>query len=221
MSLRKLAFVRPLALLTAFAAVPAHAQGDSVNVGQGFGEFYVSAAPDRYEPVIDLPVNVPTPVYILANVDYSAIGAPLQNEVNGIGAWEAAVSVPAGIFSLGISYNPPTSLAIETPVAPDFEFAVGTGSLVPAENGLTVLATITLLSSSEVPPSEVTVAPVSAASVPGQVVWVDFSPVGSECFTPSGPITCIRPFEIIGGATINPEVVSGDASSFGEMKARF
>ena len=98
---------------------------------------------------------------------------------------------------------------------------MGTGSLIPAENGFNVLATITLLSATEVPPSEVTVAPISAASVPGEVVWVDFSPVGGACFTPSGPITCIRPFESVGGATTNPEPVSEGTSSFGEVKARF
>lgn len=209
-----------LALLLLFSS-SARAQGESVSVGQAFGEFFVSGSPDVYDPVVNLEPNVQTPLYLLASVDYTAIGAPGQNAVNGIGAWEVGIDLPAGVFSLGIEYNPDTSLAFGNLQPPNFEFSVGTGSLIPAENGLTVLATITLLTSAELPPSEIVVRPISSPSVPGQVVWVDAEPVGAECFTPSGPITCTRPFAILGGASINPEPVSGEARSFGEVKARF
>lgn len=221
MNLRKFAVALPLLLLAVFVSSPVLAQGESNGVGQGFGDFYVSAAPDRYEPVIDLPINTPTPVYLLAFVDYTAIGAPDQNEFNGVGAWEARVTVPASVLVIGNVLNPGTALNVVTPIAPNLEYQVGTGSLIPAENGIMILATLTLLATSEISGADITVAPIANPSLAGEVVWVDFQPFGSECFSPTGPITCIRAFDVLGGATINPEPVADDARSFGNLKSRF
>lgn len=203
------------------AASPALAQGESVNTGQGFGEFYISAAPDRYEPIIEVPLSVPTPIYVLANVDYAAIGRPDQNELNGISAWEAQVPLPATLFVVGLAYNPPSSLAVPAPEGPVYNFSVGTGTPLPAENGLTVLVTITVLATAEISGFEIVPGAVDNPSVPGEAVWVDAQPVGAECFTPSGPIGCIRPFEVLGGAIINPEPVSDESRSFGAIKSLY
>jgi len=215
MPLRQLAFLFPAFLLLAVSASPAVAQGDSETVGQSLGAIYASASPTSYVPSLQVEAGGSATVYIIADIDYSEIGVPSENEFNGLFAWEASLQLPADVFSVGVALNPAGALNVGSP--PDF--IVGTTQVLLAENSPLLLATISLVTVGLIQEAPVTLAPVPDPSIPDAMTWAEENAVGNECFTPTGPTGCVRAFASSGGLVINESPVDTEESSFGALKA--
>ncbi len=216
MSLRQLVLCLPVFLILALAASPALAQGDSESVGRSLGAIYVSADPTTYVPSLALPAGGTATAYVIADIDYSDIGVPSENEFNGLFAWEASLEVPPEVLIVSSSLNP-TDTALNVGSPPDF--IVGTGAVLLAENSPVLLATLTLFSSVELQEAPVSLAPVPDPSIPDALTWAEENAVGNECFTPTGPTGCVRAFTTSGGLVINESPVDTEESSFGALKA--
>ena len=217
MSWRQLEVLFPALLVLVVASAPAFAQEDSQSVGQPLGAIYVSADSSGYVPSLTVPAGGSVTAYLIADIDYTDIGVPSENEFNGLFAWEGTLQVPPDIL-LAETQLSPVGRAINFAQSPDF--IVGTGEILLAENSPALLATFTLFSLAEVQEALVTLGPIPDPTIPGTPIWAEGDAVGNECFTVNGPTGCVRAFATAGGLVLNESPVDTEETSFGALKAK-
>lgn len=210
--------IATLALLIAGAlAVPAQAQ--TTSFGTAFGSLYLSAATDQQVDYLqNITPGVQFEFYLVAEIDFSAIGEPGQNATNGIKAYEARVTVPASMFVLNQAADP-AEVDIGTKAPPVFDYVVGTGQNVLASSTPRALVTFTGLFTAET--GGTVLAEVGTVANPStdNPNWVEWLAI-NECSTPTGPTGCIREFTDFGNLRLSTGVDT-DQDSWGGMKAQF
>lgn len=218
--------------------------------GEAFGSLYMvnDVAADPFDiPTATCNDNATNPIppfqaftwYLTVSVDFADIGMGNQNSSNGLGGYEAYVSIPDEITVTGSTFTPPGSINVGTPPADpnDSNWIVGTGALVSAVstpiqivtyNALLFAAATNLeLSLQGASPSSFT-QPGGPGVVPG---WLEWNPTG-EC---QNNQPCLRPFgnwdicettfminyDVAGKTCESRCIIATETSSWGSLKARF
>jgi hypothetical protein len=197
-------------------ATPSIAQSD---VGEPLGTVYLSPSADSYVPVFQLiPKFALTTIYLVAEIDFTDIGAPDQNLSNGIRGYELSITLPPAFSITSVVTNPAGLLNVASP--PDF--LIGVGGVLTANNSPIRLLTISVFVTGDVPaPGFVMeIGPVQNApqTVSGQAIWQEFLSVNGCTNRATGaPERCFFPWASTGNLRVSTEVAT-EASSWGELK---
>lgn len=204
-------------IVVGFMAMPATAQVNTLNPNR-LGDLYISAAQDSHVDYLQLiPISSPFNFYLVIDIDFGDIDQASQNLTNGVQAWEAQAALPPTLFILGATLAPATSINVGTQTGNTYDFLVGTGSLVSA-GGPQVLVSFQALATSAFS-GTATLAPVAAPSVPGEAVWVEFSPLNG-CDINGLDEACQFRFANLGNLRLSTGIPD-DVDSFGGLKSRF
>lgn len=202
-------------IFTAAVAMPAQAQDNQLHPDR-LGSLYLSAAEGSYVGHLGLYPGDFT-FYLIADIDFADIGEPGQNVWNGIGAWEALITLPPdpNLFILSDSYTYGIDIGDKTGNL--WNYIVGTGVNLQI-GGPTTLVTFEAVATSFLF-GQATVSPSVPASYEGEVVWREFV-AANGCSLNGAAEKCIFRFETLGDLELRwPK--SDDAESFGSVKARF
>lgn len=202
--------------IAAAVAMPAQAQDNQLYPDR-VGSLYLSAEEGSYVSSLTTG-GANFTVYLVADIDFADVGDAGQNLSNGIGAWEAAVTLPdnPGLFLLTTIYTQAVDVGNKDTNVKNF--IVGTGTTLSVGQP-TTLVTFNLLETTPLGPTAMTLGPATPASYAGEVVWREAAALNG-CDLNGADEKCIFRFAFLGSLSLNGGV-DNDADSFGSMKARF
>lgn len=181
-------------------------------MGDALGAIYVSSTPNEHTPYATPDYVSPFVVgtfYIVADIDFADAGAPDQNALNGIQAWEGRVEFPPELFLVEAEFEGTSSG--ET----DLDFVVDVGLPIVLANSLPrPLVTLRCLTSTEVELfSQIRLVPSTSPPAKGVIGWLEALDSNGCLDTGSGAAApCFYPFEFVGSLTFDLEGATEEGS---------
>ena len=208
-------------LLMGALAGPAMAQSD---VGDPFGDIYLSGAPNSYMPIMDanqIQLFQSFEFYLVADIDFADIGDASQNFSNGITAWEGSFTAPSQLIITNAALTPSNAQDFGNSNT-DFIVGVGINGII-ADSTPLPLVTFNALVSAAIPAPgfEMVIGEASIPTIPGTPVWQEILNVNGCTNRVTGAAEkCLYPFATIGSLTISTDVATEDAS-WGTLKSGY
>lgn len=198
---RARAFRASWILLLAMLAFPSRSALGQTDIGDALGAIYVSRTTDEYEPFViidEIPPFSITTFFVVADLDFDDVGAPEQNGLNGIQAWEGQIRFPFGLTLMSAEFVG-TNAGVS-----DSDFLVDVGLPVLLANSTPrALATFTVVAHFEIQPnSKIELLPSENPLARGVLGWREALD-SNGCSSPEtgAAVECFRPFAQVGNLT--------------------